>query len=320
MPAPSAPGLRAIGRSSPPVERPRTAAAREWRRYDRMLGPPGHRAVDAVSLAAGQRVLDVACAAGGCTLEAAHRVGRRGIAVGIDTDGDAIRAARTRAGEQLASWVTFAVADLERTELPVGAFDAVISRFGLANVRDPLRAFERLARGLVPGGRLAFACWRAAVENHWFTLPRRVVAECLGSASGRAVEASELGPRPFAFAERSALEGRLAAAGFSELRLEPFDDAIWIGDDVDDAVELFFETDGRVLDGLLDQRRFERVTRKLRRALAAYERADGVRVPAAAWIVSARRPGAHLTACSARRTVPGSRGRAPSRDPAGPRR
>lgn len=265
-----------------------TPVAKEWRRYDRMLGPAGRGVLEAARLSSGQRVLDVFAGTGGITLEAAHRVGPHGAAVGIDSELDPIQIARARAAEQLLSWVTFAVGDVEGAELPARVFDAVISRFGLSNVGDPGGALSRVAATLAPGGRIAFVCWRSASENLWYTLPRRIVAEYVGADCARAVEASAQGPRPFAFADRDQLAAWLRGAGYSAISIEAWNEPIWIGDDVDDAVEFFFETDARKLDERLDQRRFERLIRELRRAFAEHERADGVRVAAGTWIVSAR--------------------------------
>jgi SAM-dependent methyltransferase len=266
----------------------KTALAREWRRYDRMLGPAGNRVLDVLKLAAGERVLDVGCGSGGVTLAAAHRVGGTGAAAGIDADSDAIHVARTRAREQLLGWATFAAADVERAELPGWAFDAIVSRFGITNVVDPAGALARLARCLVPGGRMAFVCWRAAADNAWYSLPRGVIESCFGAEVARGVNPCGLGARSFAFADRDRLEEWLSRAGFVEASIEPFDGPTWVGDDVDDALEFFFETDGRPLDDLLDQKRFALLTRELGKALSAHERSGGVWVPAAAWLVSAR--------------------------------
>jgi SAM-dependent methyltransferase len=244
--------------------------------------------LDAARLMLGERVLDVACGTGGVTLEAAHRVGAKGAAAGIDADADAIRVAKTRAREQLLGWTSFAVGELARAELPSGAFDAVVSRFGISSLADPDAALSRLSRALAPGGRVSFVCWRGAAENLWFSLPRLVVVRCFGPDLGGALADTAIGARPFALADRELVLAMLGRAGFVQASVEPLEMDAWVGDDVDDALEFFYETVGRPLDDRLDAKSFERLTRELRSALAERARPDGVWLPAAAWLVRAQ--------------------------------
>jgi SAM-dependent methyltransferase len=266
----------------------KTPLSREWRRFERMLGPAGHRMLDVARLRPGERVLDVACGPGGTTLEAAHRVGAGGAAAGVDTDVHAIRVAMSRAREQLLGWATFAVGDVEHAEFPRGVFHAIVSRFGISSVRAPRSLLARASGALAPDGRLVFVCWGSAQANAWHSLPRAVVTETFGPELAQALGPGAFGKRPFGLADRAALESLLGAQGFAEVSVEPFDAAVWMGDDVDDAVEFFYETEGRTLDDRLDQKSFERLTSGLRRALAPHARPDGVWLPAAAWIVAAR--------------------------------
>lgn len=265
-------------RPTSPAVRP--AIVREWRRYERMLGPAGQVALDQARLAVGERVLDVGCGVGGMTLQAAHRVRSRGLAVGLDADPSAIEVAAARASEQRLEWVRFSTLGAAPSTLRQPAFDAMIGRFRIAGVRTSV--LGRLAATLVPGGRLAFVCWRRPADNDWFTLPRRVLADVLGADAFGAADGS------FGLSERAVLERRVARAGFSEPRIEPFDFDLWVGDDVDDAVELFFEGDGRSLDVSVDDAGLFRVTQALRRAYAEHAGPDGVRLRAAAWLVGAR--------------------------------
>ena len=45
--------------------------------------------------------------------------------------------------------------DVEAAPLPQGAFDAVVSRWGILFFQDPVGALARFRRTLVPGGWLA---------------------------------------------------------------------------------------------------------------------------------------------------------------------
>lgn len=253
-----------------------------------MLGPVGHRMLDLVRPMPGERVLDVACGAGGITLEAAHRVGSGGAAAGLDRDARAIRVATSRAREQLLGWITFAAGDPEHVVLPERAFHAVVSRLGIATAADPERLCARLRAALLPRGRVAFAVWRAESENEWRALPCAAVTEACGRDVAVRLAAWANASRVHSLAERAEIERLLEVAGFVEVRVEPFDAELWVGDDVDDALEFFFETDGRALDALIDDRSFEPLTRALRSALSSRARTDGVWLRGAAWMVLAR--------------------------------
>ncbi|MFX8516178.1 methyltransferase domain-containing protein, partial [Acinetobacter baumannii] len=62
------------------------------------------------------------------------------------------------------------LADAATHPLPAASADLVLSRFGVMFFGDPKAAFANLRRGLRPGGRLVFACWRRFDENVWAKL------------------------------------------------------------------------------------------------------------------------------------------------------
>ena len=55
--------------------------------------------------------------------------------------------------------VEFIAGDAARHQFPVGAFDAIVSRFGVMFFDDPVAAFTNLHRALRVGGRLEFECY-----------------------------------------------------------------------------------------------------------------------------------------------------------------
>ena len=113
--------------------------------------------VDALTLRAGQRVLDAGCGPGRHALELA----RRGISVvGVDTSPDFLALARAEAG---ALPVEFVEADVRALAYD-GEFDAVIclcqGGFGLlGGDDDELDVVTRFAAALRPGGRLAVSAF-----------------------------------------------------------------------------------------------------------------------------------------------------------------
>ncbi len=77
--------------------------------------------------------------------------------------------------------------------------DLVVSRFGVMFFADPAKSFANLRKGLKPGGRLAFACWREAKQNPFFILPLREA----GKHAPPLPETNPEDPGPFAFANEA---------------------------------------------------------------------------------------------------------------------
>jgi SAM-dependent methyltransferase len=114
-------------------------------------------AVSRLAPRAGEKILDVATGTGWT----ARRIAQHGAeTTGIDFGPDLIAAAqRIAAAQQLA--IHWRVADAERLPFADGAFDAVISTFGVMFVARPERAAQELARVCRRGGRLALVAWLA---------------------------------------------------------------------------------------------------------------------------------------------------------------
>ena len=85
----------------------------------------------------GMRVLDVGCGVGDVAMAAARMVGPTGSVLGVDRAAQALPAARARAEHAGYTWLRFADADL-RTFAPEEKFDALVGRFILMHVPDPV--------------------------------------------------------------------------------------------------------------------------------------------------------------------------------------
>ena len=172
---------------------------------------------------------------------------------------------------------------------PEGA-DLAASRFGIMFFADPARSFANLRRGLKPGGRLAFACWRAAKQNPFFIVPLREA----GKHAPPLPETDPEAPGPFAFADEARVRRILSQAGFADIVVKPHDLEldIAVGRELDAAVHaaMTIGPTSRMLDGQSEAVRAA-AGADIRKALAAQARGDRVPLGGAIWIVTARNPG-----------------------------
>lgn len=115
----------------------------------------GETLCEAAEVAAGERVLDVACGNGNAALAAARRFA---LVTGVDYVPSLLDRARGRAAADGLA-LELREADAEAMPFPDGAFDVVLSTFGVMFAPDQARAARELARVCRHGGRIALASW-----------------------------------------------------------------------------------------------------------------------------------------------------------------
>jgi SAM-dependent methyltransferase len=114
-------------------------------------------------ISAGMRVLDVGCGAGAVARIVAEIVGGAGQVVAIDADAAALDFAKRRLG---AANVEFREATIESFS-DTALFDAVVGRFILMHLKDPVVALRSLASRLKPGGIVCFVePWHGIGMSH----------------------------------------------------------------------------------------------------------------------------------------------------------
>ena len=113
------------------------------------------RAVDALSLSSGARVLDLCTGTGDLAIAIVRRTNGATV-VGVDFAGEMLRLARTKvSGASLDGRIRLVRGDATHIPLPDSSCDAATIAFGIRNVAEPQRALAELARVIKPGGRLA---------------------------------------------------------------------------------------------------------------------------------------------------------------------
>lgn len=121
-----------------------------------IYGPATRRLFRAAGIGPGMSVLDIGSGAGDVALLVADLVGPKGRVTGVDMNAAILETARARAA--VAGWdnVVFEAGAVEHFA-PAGRFDAVVGRWVLMYVPDPVALLARLAGLLRPGGIVAFA-------------------------------------------------------------------------------------------------------------------------------------------------------------------
>jgi len=175
--------------------------------YDRSSEPQQAWASDVVArlegIATNATVLDVGCGTGRVT-ETLLALVPRGRVLAFDASPDMVALARKRLGDRAEVWCQDAL-DLD-LDKPV---DAILSTAALHWVTDHDRLWVRLARALVPGGRLEIQCGGEGNIDG----VREVI-----EAVAREGAPELLGWSPWVFAGPRDTESRLSRAGFTETR------------------------------------------------------------------------------------------------------
>jgi hypothetical protein len=141
------------------------------------------------------------------------------------------RAAATAAAEGVAN-ATFEQGDAQVHPFGPGTLDVAISRYGVMFFNDPVVAFTNIRVALRSDGRLAFLCWQDLTSNEWLMTTAGVALQHVPMPDLGAPGA----PGPFAFADPERVQAILEQAGFNDIRVDPVEAPMRLGDNAEDAV------------------------------------------------------------------------------------
>ena len=255
-------------------------------RIDPMLAPLGDKAIEALELIPGERVLEIGCGNGTTTLAMAERVGTEGEILAVDLSRPMLNKAAER-GKASGYPVTFLEADAQVYDFPKEHFDAGFSRFGVMFFDDPVAAFSNILSAIRRGGRVAYVCWADREDNPWIRIP-----------AGASKAYLELPPPPaddepgmFSMKDEERVRSILTSAGWSDITLERFDMECSLGEDVVDAAR-FISRMGPMSEpfALSDEETQYNTLKVIEESLAPYSSSKGVLMGYSTWIVAATRP------------------------------
>lgn len=283
--------------SRPPVEEIRVhlhgmwaSVASAWGEHaeygDQRGAQMTERMLELAAPASGERVLELACGAGGLGLAAAERIGPHGEIVISDVVAEMTEIAASRARSRGLTNVTTRVLDLERIEEPERSYDVVLCREGLMFALDPARAAGEVHRVLRPGGRLAVSVWGPRERNPWLGL----VLDAASAQLGAPVPPPGM-PGPFSLQQADQLAPLLSAAGVKDVAIEELAVSTRAS-----SFEEWWERTCALAGPLanvlaaLPKRASKELRARAREAARAYETGDGLQFPGVTLIATGRRP------------------------------
>ena len=153
-----------------------------WRKWDdftmRFLQPQGDAILEALELASGSHVLDVATGTGDPGLTLASR--RPGVRVtGLDASEGMLEIARAKARARGLGNYEAGLGDACALDYAAQTFDAITCRLGFMFFPEPQVAVEEMARVLRPKGVVATTVWAGPTENSWITTAVRAIKKHL---------------------------------------------------------------------------------------------------------------------------------------------
>ncbi|MGB3796086.1 MAG: class I SAM-dependent methyltransferase [Alteraurantiacibacter sp.] len=258
--------------------------AEQWRRTDRSFNHLTERLLQRTRDFRFGKVLDIGCGAGELTLAMAR--GRPETAVtGVDVSQDLIAVAKER-GSNLGN-IEFITADAAKWQSTAGtAPDLLISRHGVMFFDEPVAAFANLAKQAQPSAGLLFSCFREIAQNPFFT-------EIIRLHPGAPPPLDQAGPGPFAFADEGLVTSILQSARWDEVIFEKIDFPMIAGageNPVEDALAYFSQIGPAARAAIeLNTAARERFFGRIRDLCERNNHGGIVSLPAAAWIVSARK-------------------------------
>lgn len=187
--------------------------------YDRYVTAPGmpvaEEALRRAGLAAGMRVLDVACGSGALAIPAA-RLGAH--VLGVDLSERMIERLRERARAAGLTNLEGRVMDGHALDLPDDTFDVAGSQFGVMLFPDMAQGLREMVRVVKPGGKVVMVVFAPPPRIEFLQLFVRAVQSVAPQFTGLPADPP---PLPFQASDPAVFRERLHDAGLKDVRVEP---------------------------------------------------------------------------------------------------
>lgn len=264
-------------------------ATRRWvieqARIDRLMSNVTEAALAAAAPKPGESVVDVGCGTGTTTLRIAEAVGPSGQVLGVDISEQQLALARQRVAAAGVTQVQLVLDDAATHAFGPNSFDLCFTRFGVMFFADPVAAFRNIRSAMKPSGRLLLAVFRSGSENPWTTASVVAIRHLVPPPPALGPEE----PGQFSWSDPARVRRILDGAGFNNVVLTPLDLSFNLGADAVEAAEFatFIGQGARLLHGQPDETR-QAARMAFEAFFKQYEGPNGVSLPGALWLVSAR--------------------------------
>ena len=254
-----------------------------YERFAKILEPFRVDLVAAIHPGPGESVLDMGTGPGEPALTMAGMVGPRGSVVGVDMAEKMVAIAERTAKSRGVTNATFRVMDCSALEFDDHRFDGVSCAFGFQIFTDPDKAALEAFRVLKPGGRIGVVVWGQGPQVPALDV---IIAPLLEHA-----EPDETGylPTPYETGGPGEMVHFLESAGFRDATERRVDHP-WTMATEDEYLESILTSTpiGHSLGEETPEVQQE-VLRKTRSNLQRWKTPEGLRLPAEAVVVTARR-------------------------------
>jgi SAM-dependent methyltransferase len=238
----------------------------------------------------GDKVVDVGCGFGDTAVKLAKMVGPSGSVLAMDCCDGFLEFGRQDTKAAGVSNITFLEEDVQTYPFePI--HDFCFSRFGTQFFENPVAGLRNMRKSLKPGGIMTMIVWRGIKDNPWLGSAKDVVLRLLPPPGENA---QTCGPGPFSMADTGVVTKQLEIAGYKDIQFERIDAQVFVGKDLDDAVDfqLALGPAGEIYReaGKLAEDRHEEIAQALKAQLAKHLGPNGVMMDSSSWRVTAINP------------------------------
>ncbi len=174
------------------------------------------RLLSLADLSIGSRVLEIGAGTGELTELVARHVAPTGSVVALDPSASLIDVLEQRMRRAGLDNVTTIVTTIEAADLPASAFDAVLGRYVLMLIADPVAAMTKIRLSLRDAARAAMAVFSSPAHNPLISVPPQILRRHAGldASVGLPVNLFRLG-------DASKLKAVFIASGYEQVTVEP---------------------------------------------------------------------------------------------------
>jgi ubiquinone/menaquinone biosynthesis C-methylase UbiE len=251
--------------------------------FEEVARPVTETMLELLDPSPGDAILDLAAGTGVVGFSAAALVGPTGRVIVSDFASAMVDVASRRAEELGFDNVECRVLDAERLDLPDGAVDGVLCRWGYMLMADAAAALRETRRVLRADGRVACAVFAGPEHNPWAALSSRVLQQ-----RGHILPPEAGAPGILALADRDRLRLLFTDAGFADPAIEEIAFGFRFAGG-DDYWEFLNGAAGAIAMALkplgADER--ERIRGEIAEQLGAFGGSGQIELPATSLVVSA---------------------------------